>query len=207
MEKKQKVVVELCTKNNERFAYIKKRKQFADVDKLMFFLDDCRKKRIIKNGTKVRNNNYTSYDYDIKLSDSNTYSFEIKVKNSEKSLYYETIKYMESLCDLSATIKKVNIVRLVAGLIAGAFVLVNAGPHIVKEYEKRNDAKNQYQQELYEEMNDKINNEERYYPTQDEKKEALERYYENVEKEESEEWYLDNFIIEDKENETKGRSK
>lgn len=179
MSKKQRMTLELCIIDNEQYVYIKENEEYRSADILVKYLDSCKRKKEISNGRKIYGNETIQYIYDI-TDDSDKYSFVVKVKNSDKKLHNTTIKYMDTLCDLSATVKKANRARVAAGLFAGAFVIVAAGPSIIKEYEKRNDAKIEHQQELYEEFLEKTNNQKYYEPTFEEKQQAEDKYYEDL---------------------------
>ena len=176
MSKKQRMTLELCFIDNERYVYIKENDEYRSEDILIKYLDSCKRNKEISNGRKIHNDKTTKYIYDI-TDNSEKYSFVVKVKNSEKELHNATIKYMDTLCDLSATLKKANRARVAAGLFASTFIIVAAGPSILKEYEKRNEAKNEYQQELYEEYLNKVNKPE-YQEPEEEKQQAEDKYYE-----------------------------
>ena len=211
MSKKQRMTLELCFIDNERYVYIKENDEYRSEDILIKYLDSCKRNKEISNGRKIYNDETTQYIYDI-TDDSDKHSFVVKVKNSEKELHNATIKYMDALCDLSATLKKANRARVAAGLFAGTFIMVAAGPSIIKEYEKRNEAKIKHQQELYEDFLEKTNNQEYYEPTQEEKQQAEDKYYEELrnkaekgDKEalkEYQNYLIDQLILEQMENES-----
>lgn len=182
MEKRKIISINFMNENGKQKAKVENR--IIEIKEVLQVLDKCKSRNEIKKGKIIKRGDYINYIYDLDVygNDIKKYSYTIKVKKNEKNIYYETIKYLETLCDLTVTLKKVNIARLTAGIIAGMFVLVNAGPHIIKGLERRNEAKNQYQNEQYQEIQNNINSDQIYYPTEEEKQEAENWYYENIEK-------------------------
>lgn len=182
MKKRERVVVQLCNEYDQQYAYVKTNGKKTTIKHLLSFLDECREKREITNGKKIRREKTTDYVYSIKTKEdiledieSEKYSFIIKVKNSEKSMFYETIKYMESLCDLSATLKKINTARIAAGILAGSIALSYIGPRYVTFVKEHNESWKKYEQQMLDEL-EIINHE----LTEEEKEEGMKQYYETL---------------------------
>lgn len=218
MNKKQVINLELRNIGDKQYIYIKDYDQYRSADLLVNYLNSCKKSKEIINGNKIYEGEVTKYKYDIKSSDiedKSKYSVVVEVKRDEKQYFYESIKYMDSLCDLSAVIKKVNRARLAAGIFAGAFIMIAAGPSIIKNYKNNNEAKNQYQQELYQEYLNNLNKSDHYEATDSEKQQAEDVYYESLKQraesgdqaaiKEYQDYILEQLLIEQSEQSSKTR--
>ncbi len=186
MKKKEIFSAQLYIQDGKPTVRIRNENQVTSLKVLLEFIDEFRIQREIISGKVVQRDDHTDYIYETKVDGKYDYLIVIKIKNSEKDLHYEAIKYFESLCDISVTIKKANKARIAAGLIAGVFILVNAGPYIVKGIE--NVIKSNIHHELTEEQQDEMNNiihEGIYYPSEEEREDSEKWYYEYIENNQS----------------------
>ena len=188
MKKRERIPIKFFVENGITKASVKTLDQVTSTKNIISVLDDCRKKREIVKSKKIKRDNYVDFVYDINVNgtdDVEKYSIVIRIKNEEKQMHYETIKYLDSLCDLSGTLRNVNNARIVAGLAIGTLILITIGPAAVKLHKENNENMLRYQQEQHEKFLENINGNQPYYSTEEERKEVEKWYYENIENKES----------------------
>ena len=184
MKKRERIPIKFFVENGSTKASIKTLDQVTSTKNVLVVLDDCRKKREIVKGKKIKRDDCVDFVYDINVNGIDNvekYSIVIRIKNEEKQIHYETMKYLDSLCDLSGTLRNVNNARIVAGLALGTLILITIGPAIVKLHKENNENRSRYQQEQYEQFLENINGDHPYYPTEEEKKDTEQWHYENLE--------------------------
>lgn len=178
MKKRKVVSVDLIMDGDREIVNIVGDDEVTDSKFLTQFLDRGIRNKNIKLGKKFRQGGYTRYKFNVEVMDKNdeliNYDFVVKVKNSEKSLHFQTLKYIDALCDMSVIIKRENITRFIAGLAAGTIVLLTAGPTIAKGIDKILEKEFNYAQNAYD-------NHYKYIPTEEDKEKAMEEYYDDLE--------------------------
>lgn len=136
MKKKETVAVELKMKEEQEIVSILANGEVTEPKILTEFLNRGIRDKNIKFGKKIRGENYTKYIYNVEVlknGEKQDYNFVVRVKNSEKSLHYQTLKYMDALCNISVRIKKENRVKIAALIVAGAIALTIGGKWAAKE--------------------------------------------------------------------------
>lgn len=208
MKKRERIPINLFVENGESKANIKDDHRVTSTKNIIELLDGLSKSKAIVKSKKIKKENFVEYVYDV--NEEENYSIVVRINNDERDKHFETIKYLDSLSDLSISLKKVNRARFVAGLALGALVLVIAGPSIGKSIRKNNDT-NKPIKKQYEEILEDTDDYQRYYPSEEEKKEAEEYYYESLKKRaengdekakaEYEDYYYEQIILEQMETE------
>lgn len=180
MQKKKNVIVELKLNDEQEYAYIHGRDVETDTKYLTEFLNRGIRNKSISFGTKLRDNEYTKYKFEVKIKENDEptkYNFIVKVKNSQKSYHFQTVKYIENLCDTSVTMKKQNRMRLISLLAAGTIAVVAATPFLAKGLNKLFEKDYRYQQQIYNNQSYSEN----YIPTVEDRENSEKEYYRELE--------------------------
>lgn len=178
--RRERIPIKLFIEDGISKANIKSNHKVTDTKNIIDILEKLSKSNKIVKAKKIKKENFIDFVYDI--NDEENYSIVVRIDNKEKDNHYEIMKYLEALCNLSISLKKVNRTRFVAGLAIGTLVLISMGPTIAKIAKNNDEAYNKYQQEQYEEFLENMGNNEHYYPTEEEKQEADQDYYERLKK-------------------------
>lgn len=154
MKKQKRVDATLKTNGEHEYVVVKNKDGKASVETLINYLRNGIKNREIKNGKIVQNDIcvkyiFDVYSYDEKLEKENKSLFVVRIDNKEKEYHYLTINVLESMCEMTAQIKKTNRARVIAGISVGLFILVAAGPRIAKGIGDAANKESQYDQERY----------------------------------------------------------
>lgn len=213
MKKRERVPIRLFVENGVSKASLKDENKVTNTKNIIGILDELSKTNLIVNAKKIKKENFVDYVYDI--DDEESYSIVIRVDNREKNNHYEVVKYLDALCNLSISLKKVNRTRFVAGLAIGTLILVAMGPTMAKTMKQNNDANIRNTQEKYEEFLENTGYYDHHYPTEEERKIADQAYYEYLKekaeagdqkaKEEYENYCLEKMLLDNFENESKIR--
>ena len=172
MVKRERVPIKLFVDNGASKAKLSGNYKVASSKTIIELLDQLKKSGKIVKSKKIKKDNFIDYVYDV--NEETNYSIIIRVNNDEKDKHYETIKYLETLCDLSISLKKVNRNRFAAGLAIGTLILVVAGPTIAKTIKENDEAYSQQMQKQYEEFLENTGYYEPHYPTESEIKQREE---------------------------------